>query len=342
MINIKKSIEEIKPYKVNNKECCIKLDANESSYLLKNFTLDMNNLKPNLYPDSDSTLLRSNMAKYYGCKSKNIIVGNGSSELILTIINAFCEPNENIMTFHPSFSMYEIYSKLTSTNHIKIDSEDNYSFDTDKIIEYTDIYNPKIIIICNPNNPTGYYIEKEEIIRILDSINNTVVIMDEAYIDFGGDSTVDLINEYDNIIIMRTLSKAFGLAGMRIGCMISNENFIEELWKMKLPYNLNSASQIIANKYFEKIDEIKDNINRIIEERDKLSYKLKELGLKTYPSKGNFIMVETKINSFSKKLEEKGILIRDFTKIIKNHYRITVGTEEENKYLIKEVKELIK
>jgi len=124
--------------------------------------------------------------------------------------------------------------------------------------------------------------------------------------------------------------------------MISNENFIEELWKMKLPYNLNSASQIIANKYFEKIDEIKDNINRIIEERDKLSYKLKELGLKTYPSKGNFIMVETKINSFSKKLEEKGILIRDFTKIIKNHYRITVGTEEENKYLIKEVKELIK
>jgi len=342
MVKIKKTIEEIKPYMVNNKNCEIKLDANESNYILDNFSLDMSNLKPNLYPDSDSTILRGNMANYYSCESRNIIVGNGSSELILTIINAFCEPNDNLMTFHPSFSMYEIYSKLTSTNHIKIDSADNYSFSYEKVIEYSEIYKPKIIIICNPNNPTGFYMEKNEIIEILDNVGESIIVLDEAYIDFGGDSTVDLINEYDNLIVMRTLSKAFGLAGMRIGCMISNENMIQDLWKLKLPYNLNSASQIIANKYFGNIDEITDNIKNIIKEREFLSREIKDLGMKVYPSKGNFIMVESKINNFSKKLEEKGILIRDFTNVIKNHYRITVGTKEENKKLLNAVKEILK
>lgn len=340
MEKLKKTIEEIKPYKVNFKNCKVKLDANESSYAIEDFQLDINNLKPNLYPDSDSTVLRKNMADYYGCKTSNIMVGNGSSELILSILNAFCKPNDNLMTFHPSFSMYEIYSKLTSTNHIKIESDDNYSFKTEKIIEYYNIYKPKVVIICNPNNPTGFYIEKNEVIKILNKISESIVILDEAYIDFGGDSAVDLIEKYENLIVMRTLSKAFGLAGLRIGAMISNDNMIENLWKVKLPYNLNSASQIIGNRYFESIDEVSENINIIIKERESLSKKLKDLGIVVYKSMGNFIMIKTEIIDFAKKLENKEVLIRDFTKTIKNHYRITVGTKEENEFLINKIKEI--
>src|SRR6056297_2279852 len=298
-----------------------------------NSRLNLNNLNPQRYPDSDAKELRENMAEYYGCKMENILVGNGSSDLLLTTINAFCKNKEKVMTFDPSFSMYGIYCKLSNIKHTTIKSKDNYSFSLENIINKYLIEKPKILLICNPNNPTGSYIKKSDIIKILEKVEDTIVIMDEAYIEFGGESTVDLINEYENLIIMRTLSKAFGLAGLRIGALISNESMVENLWKVKLPYNLNSASQLLANQAFQ-------NIEIINKERSRLIKKLEDMDFKVYPSMTNFIMIESNIKDLASKLENKKVLIRDFNKDIKNHYRITVGSREDNNYLIKILKEV--
>ncbi len=340
MIDIKESLKDIVPYKVTDKPYDIKLDANEGCNYMLNSRLNLNNLNPQRYPDSDAKELRENMAEYYGCKMENILVGNGSSDLLLTTINAFCKNKEKVMTFDPSFSMYGIYCKLSNIKHTTIKSKDNYSFSLENIINKYLIEKPKILLICNPNNPTGSYIKKSDIIKILEKVEDTIVIMDEAYIEFGGESTVDLINEYENLIIMRTLSKAFGLAGLRIGALISNENMVENLWKVKLPYNLNSASQLLANQAFQNIEIINNHIELIIEERSRLIKKLEDMDFKVYPSMTNFIMIESNIKDLASKLENKKVLIRDFNKDIKNHYRITVGSREDNNYLIKILKEV--
>jgi len=163
MIEIKKNLRDLIPYKVNEKPYKIKMDANEGCNYMLNSKLNLQNYKPQLYPDSDAKILRKNMAEFYGCKMENILVGNGSSELLLTTINAFCDINEKVMTFHPSFSMYSIYCKLSNVKNITIKSVDNYSFSLDNIIEKYEENKPKVLIICNPNNPTGSYLEKNQI-----------------------------------------------------------------------------------------------------------------------------------------------------------------------------------
>lgn len=340
MINIKKNLRDLVPYRVNDKPYKVKLDANEGCNYMLNSQLNLDNFKPQLYPDSDAKLLRENMAEYYGCKMDNILVGNGSSELLLTTINAFCHINEKVMTFQPSFSMYPIYCKLSNLENITIKSEDDYGFGVDNIIKKYEESKPKVLIICNPNNPTGSYLEKKQIKKILDKTKDSIVIIDEAYIEFGGESSVDLINNYENLIVMRTLSKAFGLAGLRIGALISNEKMIEQLWKVKLPYNLNSASQFIANQVFKNLEIINQHIKLIIEERKRVTDLLKELEFKVYPSMTNFIMIKSEIKDLAEKLEKKQVLIRDFTKDIKDHYRISIGRKEDNDYMIKKLWEV--
>ncbi len=340
MIDIKKNLRDLVPYRVNDKPCEIKLDANEGCNYMLNSKLNLNNFKPQLYPDSDAKQLRENMANYYGCKIENILVGNGSSELLLTTINAFCEKDDQVMTFEPSFSMYPIYCKLSNLKNLTIKSKDDYSFGVDNIIKEYEEKNPKVLIVCNPNNPTGSYLEKKQIKEILDKTRESVVIIDEAYIEFGGESAVDLINNYENLIVMRTLSKAFGLAGLRIGALISNEKMIEKLWKVKLPYNLNSVSQLIANQTFDNLEIINQHIKLIKEERKRMMNLLKELEFKAYPSMTNFIMIKSDIKNLSEKLEKKQVLIRDFTKDIKDHYRITIGRKKDNDYMIEKLKEV--
>lgn len=340
MIDIKKNLRTLIPYKVNTKPYDVKLDANEGSNYLLNAKLNLDNFVPQLYPDSDAVLLRENMASYYGCKKSNIMVGNGSSELILNVINSFCDKEDKVITFEPSFSMYPIYCKLADVKYSSIKSQDNYSFKIENILNKYDEEKPKILIICNPNNPTGSYIEKKDIIKILDYINDTVVILDEAYIEFGGESSVDLINNYENLIVMRTLSKAFGLAGLRVGGLISNERMVDNLWKVKLPYNINSASQYIANQAFENLNIIEDHIDHVKMERNRMKQMLEKEEMKPYNSMTNFIMFETSIENLDKKLEKKGVLIRNFSKDIENHYRVSIGKKEDNDLLINRIKEV--
>jgi histidinol-phosphate aminotransferase len=341
MIELKKSVRKLKPYFVNQMPYKVKMDANETkNYLLEN-SITIENFEANIYPDSDAVQLRENMAEYYGCKSENIMVGNGSSEMINTVINGFCEVGDKVMSFVPSFSMYETYCDLAGAEYVKLESNEDMTVDLNLLVKKANEMNPKVVIICNPNNPTGYYIEKKEIIKALESIKNSVIILDEAYIDFGGESCVDLIDRYENLIVMRTLSKAFGLAALRMGCLITNEKMLNQLWSIKVPYNVNAVSQYIANRAFEKVEIVKEFVKEVAKERDLLAESLKKLELNVYSSKANFLFIKSKKGDIFELLCDKGILIRKMVNNSGNFYRISVGNKEENNLLIEALEEIL-
>ena len=338
MIKLKKSAEKIEAYFVNNVDCRVKLDANEgNNYLLKD-GLKIASFKPNLYPDSDCSILREKMSSYYGCKAENIMVGNGSSEIINTVINAYCEKGDKVMSFVPSFSMYKTYCDLCSAKYVGVDSENDFSQNIDKLIEEAKSQNPKIIILCNPNNPTGYLTPIADVIKLLENVKNSLVILDEAYADFSENSAVGLINDYENLIVMRTMSKAFGLAGLRVGCLIAAEKTVKYIWKVKLPYNVNILSQYAAELALKNSGRVSDYISSVKNRREELSCELKKLNFLVYPSGANFLFVKPPIQNLFEKLMERGILIRKFND---DYYRITVGNKEENEILIEELKKLL-
>lgn len=338
MIKLKASVEKLQAYFVNDLPYRVKLDANEgSNYLLREgFKID--DFKANLYPDSDSKDLREKMAIYYGCKAENIMVGNGSSEIINTVINAYCDKGEKVMSFVPSFSMYETYCDLCGAVYIGVESEKDFRRNIDKLISQANKQKPKIVILCNPNNPTGHETTREDVIKLLDNVKDSIVIIDEAYADFSEISVLDLIDKYENLMVMRTMSKAFGLAGLRIGTLIANEELIKYIWKVKIPYNINKLSQYAAEMALENADRVKDYIESVKELREELSNKLKELNFTLYPSGSNFLFVKSPVDKLFEKLMDNGVLIRKFND---EYYRITVGTKEENEILIEEIKKII-
>ncbi|MGD9568129.1 MAG: histidinol-phosphate transaminase [Sedimentibacter sp.] len=340
MIKLKQSVEKLQAYFVNDIPYRVKLDANEgSNYLLKDgFKID--NFKPNLYPDSDSKALREKMAEYYKCSPENIMVGNGSSEIINTVINAYCEKDDKVMSFVPSFSMYQTYCDLCGANYIGIETESDFSQNIDKLINAAKEQNPKIVILCNPNNPTGYVTSREDIVKLLDNVENSLIILDEAYADFSEVSVIDLINTYENLIVMRTLSKAFGLAGLRVGALIANAETVKYIWKVKVPYNINILSQYAAEQALLNIDRVNEYINTVKKLRNELCKKLEGLNFQVYKSGSNFIFIKAPVDNLFEKLMECGVLIRKFNYKGVVYNRITVGTKEENEILIDEIKKL--
>jgi len=337
MIKLKPSVEKLQAYFVNDIPYRVKLDANEgSNYLLKD-GFKIENFQPNLYPDSDSKILREKMARYYGCKAENIMVGNGSSEIINTVINAYCDKKDKVMSFVPSFSMYQTYCDLCGAEYVGIEYEKDYTQNIDKLINAANEINPKIVILCNPNNPTGILSTREEVIKLLDNVKNSLIILDEAYVDFSENSVVDLIDKYENLIVMRTLSKAFGLAGLRVGAMIAKEETINYVWKVKVPYNINVLSQYAAEKALDNLDKVNDYTSRVKKLRNELGDSLKSLNFTVYPSGANFIFVKAPVDNLFEKLMSCGVLIRKINYNGEVYNRITVGTKEENDILIEEI-----
>lgn len=341
MIKLKPSVERLQAYFVNDIPYRVKLDANEgSNYLLKDgFKID--DFKPNLYPDSDSKLLREKMAVYYSCKAENIMVGNGSSELINMVINAFCDKGDKVLSFVPSFSMYQTYCDLCGAQYVGIECERDFSQNIDKLIAEAKKINPKIVILCSPNNPTGYVTSRDEVVKLLDNVKDSLIILDEAYIDFSENSAADLIDRYENLVVMRTLSKAFGLAGLRVGAMIACREMINYVWKVKVPYNLNILSQYAAETALENIHRVKDYIKQLKALRQELSNSLKELDFIVYDSGSNFIFVKPPVENLFEKLIDCGVLIRKFNYRGETYNRITVGTKEENNILAEEIKNIM-
>lgn len=339
----KESIRSLEPYVTNPTVCSVKLDANEGD---KDLYLDLlkklgeSDITLNYYPDDSYSELKKEINNYVGYEPKNITVGNGSSELLDLCVKTFVDKDETILSLDPTFSMYSIYAQVFSAKYIGAKAEEDFKVNVDSIIKDIKENNPKLIILCNPNNPTGSVLTKKEVRKIVKS-TDALIALDEAYMEFGDESLIDEVMDYDNLLIVKTVSKAFSLAGIRMGYIVANEDIITSIEKVRAPYNLNSLSTYITTEALRQKERMFDYVKNIKEEREKIYKALVDLGVKAYPSGANFVFFKSDIDNLQKKLVDKDVLIRKFSGKLDGYYRVSVGTKEQNEKFLEAFKEVM-
>lgn len=343
MINdlFREDLKSFKPYEVDKNNYTIRLDANESFLnfpegLKEELINSIGNIFFNRYPDSDSAEICKLYADYAGVNFKNVMAGNGSDELIQIIVNAIIKAGDKVMMLNPDFSVYNIYTKLVGGMPVEFQLNNNFQLDVEALITKANFEGVKLIIISNPNNPTGGVVPEEQLIRIITE-TKSIIIIDEAYYEFYGETLVDKINTYENLVILRTCSKAIGLAALRLGFLITNNILMNEFKKVKLTYNVNTVTQSIAAVVLKRPELIKNNIESILKEREYLLIELKKIkGITIYPTKANYVLIESSCkDELRKKILGCGISVRNFSSPrLKNCLRISVGNREENKAFI--------
>lgn len=317
----------------------IKLDANESPFSLPKEVHDSflswcrDNKDYNRYPDTDCNELKTELAQVYHLNSDQFIIGVGSDQIIDFTLRLCIEPGEKVMFPSPSFSMYKLSTRLNHGQPVEIDLDENFQYDTAKIIRLLNEVSPKVLILCSPNNPTGTKLAEEDFIMIMESAK-CLVIMDEAYGEFMDFSAVKYTKKYKNLLVLRTFSKGFGLAGIRVGYGVAHEELISNLEKAKPPYNLSSLSEKLATITLRQQEHIYANVNEIISERNRLHEKMKAIPeLKVIESHANFLFVIAEDYDLGEGLMEHGILIKTIDGN-KGYYRITIGKKEDNEKLL--------
>ena len=351
--NIKKSVREMEGYKEPPFEARIKLNQNENPFPVpddvKNEILDnVKKIEWGRYPENDPSELRNKLGDYVGYKPEGILVGNGSDEMILSVILATISKKDTILIPSPTFIVYILLGNILEGELIKINLKENFQFDVEKMIIARKKNNPKLTFIPSPNNPTGCILTVNEIKEILNA-GNGILAIDEAYIQFSDNprGAIDLIDECQNLIILRTFSKALCSAGLRIGFIITNPELARQIRKTILPYNMGIFTRVAALKIIEKKNIFEKHFGYIIEQREYLYDELKKInGIKAYPSQANFILfecLEKEPKEVFKKLHKNGILIRDMTSypMLSKAFRVTVGKKENNEVFIEKLREIM-
>ncbi len=331
---MKKSFSKMVPYHSKLITDGIILNANEAPYnppleIIEQSKEEMNNVDYNRYPDMDEVLLNEAIAKRYKIDPANISCGVGSDELLDVCFRAVLEKDDIALGFTPSFSMYQVFAELVGAKFIGVKGDDNYLFNVDEMINKIKEINPKLVVVCSPNNPTGQYFSEKEVRKIIES-TDALVLLDLAYIDFAEKDYCKISLEYDNVITFKTFSKAMALPSIRCGYCISNKDNIDMINAVKAPYSLSTFSQILAKNAISNFDLYKDKINEIKVERQRLFKELKDLGFIVFNSEANFIYVIMDEKYYGELLNNK-IYIRRFDNL---HYRITVGSQTENNMLL--------
>ncbi len=336
---IRKNILELKPYSSARdefeSEASAFLDANENPY-------------PSLYnryPDPHQKKLKQKIGLIKKINKNQIFLGNGSDEAIDLLFRAFCEPGrDEVLIPHPTYGMYSVCAAINNIQVNQMSLTSDFDVDIDATLKSIS-KKTKLIFLCSPNNPSGNLLSEEKIIQLLKEFNG-IVIVDEAYIDFtASESFISKLGQYKNLVVIQTLSKAWGLAGLRLGMCFASPEIISILNKIKPPYNISSTTQAIALERLNNVDYKTKQVTEILEQRKTLA---KELALikiveQVYPSDANFILARvTDAKVVYQKLLSKGIVVRDRSNIIfcNNCLRITIGTPNENQILLKELKAL--
>lgn len=329
----------------------VKLDANENPYgpspkVFNAIIEELGHL--HRYPTKPKHLLEA-LAKYALVKPENIILGNGSDEILEMLLKTFVEPGEEVIVSTPSFQIFQKAARIASAKVKVVKMLGDWRWDIEGILEAITPLT-KLIYLCSPNNPTGSVLSEEEVLRLLGA--PCLLVLDEAYWEFYGKSFAGLLCDTDteNLIVVRTFSKAFGLAGLRIGYAIADSRIIDDLMKVKVPFNVNRIAIAAATAALEDIGYMERIVKAIREERRRLYDRLRDLPkIKPYPSHGNFILVDisgTGLDSeaLTEGLLNKGILVRNLSDLggYKGSFiRVTVGKPEENERFLRSLKEIL-
>ena len=344
---IQPSVRKLRAYSIDETPYRVKLDAMENPFplpddLLQEIAEAVKLERINRYPDPSAAKLKESIAELWGIGTQRMILGNGSDELIQAIILAFGGP---VLVPTPTFSMYEIITKALSQEIVTVPLGRSFDLNADKLLKKAKETKAKIIFLACPNNPTGNRFSDEAVLKILNKAN-AAVVMDEAYFSFSGKSFLPVLKDHPNMIILRTLSK-IGFAGLRIGVLTAKPGVIEQINKIRLPYNINSLSQTAAVTALKRTNVLNRQISLLISTRERLYNALSQVeGVIAYPSETNFILIKTAKDAdrIYENLKETGILIKNLNKpgTLKNCLRVTVGTPEENDEFVRTLKKILK
>lgn len=346
---VRKNIKNLMPYSTARHEfsgeASVMLDANENA-LGSPITLKVNQQEEllNRYPDPIQTKLKERISEIKRIPVDNIFTGNGSDEAIDVLIRIFCEPGfDNIITLPPTYGMYSVAAAINNVKVKEVPLNEDFQMNIQAIADAVDEYT-KIIFICSPNNPSGNSIIRQHIEILLNNFDG-IVVVDEAYINYARQRTLSQqLMDYPNLVVLQTLSKAWGLAALRLGMAFSSKDIIHLMNNVKYPYNINIATQELALDALSHVNKVNDWIKECLAQRDYLEDELKKLSItkKVYPSDANFLLVKMdNANALFNYLQKKGIIVRNRSSVpgCENCLRITVGTPEENQIVLNALKE---
>ncbi|MBS3990888.1 MAG: histidinol-phosphate transaminase [Erysipelothrix sp.] len=332
-------MSNIKAYQEQKTQGKIRLHANESPYnnlpqLLKEIEPLLASLNINEYPALNADELKSTLAQVHGVSSENIIIGNGSDELITYVMQRFLKPNDVVVTHSPTFSQYAWNASLLHVDLVSVNDKPNYEINIDGLIEACNQNNAKLCIVCTPNNPTGSLISKEDLNRIHKE-TSCFIMIDEAYFDFVDQNYQSYVLSSPRMISLRTFSKAYGLAGIRFGYGIAQQEVIQMINQVRQPYNVNAITQLIAQSILKQSNLIQSQIESILKSKDLIMSALQDCGCTLAPSMANFILFSHPSHELIESvLWEHGFAIKSFHNTTSNHLRISIPNEENTKTLI--------
>ena len=349
MVKISSKLDTLTPYEAGHDDYAILLNANESFVppvpeVKREMLSRISKAAFNRYPDPAAAALCEKFGRFYGVDPKLVVAGNGSDEIIGLLYACLLDPGDKVMTLEKDFSMYSFYCHIYNCTHVEVAKESDLSVNVEKVISAVKREKPQMLLFSNPCNPTSLGMRREDVVKIIENCD-TLVVVDEAYMEFKGSTHVDLIENYPNLLVLRTLSKAFGMAGIRCGYCLGNKALIDVMYKVKSPYNLNVLTQKAAVIALKNRDKLLDRLKTLNAERHKMYKALRDMPLDSlYPTASNFIYFETgKGEAIYEAMKENGILIKFFkgNEAMPVSIRLSIGTPEENRKVLEILKKVL-
>ena len=345
---VRKEVAQLTAYPETALPCLVKMDANENEWELppgvkSSIVKDVQGFHFHRYPDSDGTRLRKMLEEYTGIPSGNLLVGSGSDELIRYVVDTFVGPGDRVVIPVPTFSIYGFFVNLAGGTVVNVGPEEDLRVDTGKVASAAAAKKAKVVFLCSPNNPTGEVLSAEGIERVVKK-STGIVVVDEAYYEFCGRTVIDRIKKFQNLIVLRTLSKAAALAGLRVGYLAADCAIMKYLNRVKVPYNVSSFSQQAALRVLENRQAMDRRLDSFRAARDEFMKDLIRIeGITVFPTGANFVLLRMdNAHGVWKGLFEKGILVRKFGEgALENCLRVTICPQRQNRAFIKELKRIL-
>lgn len=348
--NIKPQVRALRAYSLKAEKARVKLNQNENPWdapvEIKHETLRRINERAwSRYPEFTPQRLHKRLAEFSGWSSAGILAGNGSNELIQAVLMVTIGPGKRVLISEPTFALYRQITTVLGGEVISVSLTAELTYDSEALLSAVKSAQPDVIIVCSPNNPTGCVMEKSELAALVEA-SAGIVVVDEAYFEFSGQTAVPLLARYSNLIVLRTFSKAMALAALRVGYLLADPDLVREVAKAVLPYNLNAVSQTAAEVAVDLFDsQLGPLVEKVCSERDRLYAKLETIpGLSPVRTRANFMLVRSRLDPrrVFNELLQRDILIRDVSKypLLGDYFRISVGTPEENDLLLAALREV--
>lgn len=350
MLPLRADLEDVEPYVSPQLPARVRLNTNESPYapprtLTDALVREVEGMSLNRYPDRDARRLVDGLAAKWDWPGDGVWVANGSNEVFMHLYLAYGGPGRTSLTFEPTYSLHSLIPRLALTGTAQLSRDQAFAIDAGAAVAWMEEHRPEIVVACSPNNPTGGSTPLDDVAALCRAAPGLVVV-DEAYGEFAPDgaSAVSLLREHDNLIVVRTFSKAWRLAGVRIGYLLAAPEVVSAMAVARLPYHLSTLSQAVGIAALEAGDDTLEAVEEIVSERERIAGALAELGFRVMPSDANFVLFEVPgAASVWKALYERGVLVRSYERspVLGSFLRVTVGLSDENDDFLRTLEEVV-